>query len=142
MSKPNSAQSTLLKICKLQGRSLSNVVASGSHSAVSNTFSLTDHRTGQRYLIDTGADVSVFPAALHDKSSITATSSLCAANGTSIRTWGKCRTSLEISPNKPASHEFVLADVTRLYLVQIYLLLILWLSTSRGDVFCPLTTIL
>lgn len=101
------------RVGKRPGRSLNNVTAAGTPNSSSNTFSLFDRKNGRNYLIDTGADVSVFPASRQDKCNNTSSAPLCAANGTSIRTWGKRNISLEISPNKHVSHEFFIADVTR-----------------------------
>ena len=93
-----------------KSRSL-NVVVAGISS--SNTFSLLDRRTGKYFLIDTGADVSVYPASAQDRKTNPPSASLSAANGTSIKTWGKNNITLEISSKKLYSHEFYLADVTR-----------------------------
>ena len=79
----------------------------------SNTFSIYDQRTGQSFLIDTGADVSVYPASPQDRQNSTPSIPLSAANGTSIKTWGKRSIALEIRPKHVYIHEFYLADVTR-----------------------------
>lgn len=79
----------------------------------SNTFSVHDQRTGQSYLIDTGADVSVYPASTQDRKTNSPTLSLSAANGTSIKTWGKRSITIEITPKQVYTHEFYIADVTR-----------------------------
>ena len=78
-----------------------------------NTFSVINRRTGQSYLIDTGADVSVYPASAQDRKTNPPSAPLSAANGTSIKTWGKRNITLEISSKKLYTHEFYLADVTR-----------------------------
>ena len=86
------------------------VAASVSNS---NTFSVCDRRTGQSFLIDTGADVSVYPASTQDRNTASPSIPLSAANGTSINTWGKRSITLEIKPKQVFTHEFYLADVTR-----------------------------
>ena len=67
---------------------------------------------GQSFLIDSGADVSVYPASTKDRKNNTPSIQLSAANGTSIKTWGKCNITLEIKPGQVYTHEFYLADVT------------------------------
>ncbi|KAK7504021.1 hypothetical protein BaRGS_00004753 [Batillaria attramentaria] len=69
--------------------------------------------TGHSYLVDTGADVSVYPASPQDRKTKSPSMSLTAANGSSIKTWGKRNITLEIRPKHVYTHEFYLADVTR-----------------------------
>ena len=78
-----------------------------------NTLSVCDRRTGKSYLVDTGADVSVFPASALDKSSRVPTSSLIAANGSSIATWGQRTIPLTFDGQRTFSQVFYLADVTQ-----------------------------
>lgn len=78
-----------------------------------NTFCITDRHSGHTFLIDTGADVSVFPASGKERQIIAPSAPLTAANGTSIKTWGKRTLTLEFNTMKPLKHEFFLADVTR-----------------------------
>lgn len=78
-----------------------------------NTLYLYDKVTGSSYLIDTGADVSVFPATTQERRSITPTQSLTAANGTNINTWGTKKISVNLSQSTNISHTFYLADVKR-----------------------------
>lgn len=85
----------------------------GAGISNSNTFSVLDRRTGQSFLIDTGADVSVYPASAQHRKASPPSASLSAANGTCIKTWGKLNITLEISSRKLYSHDFYLADVTR-----------------------------
>ncbi|GFR88953.1 transposon Ty3-I Gag-Pol polyprotein [Elysia marginata] len=68
---------------------------------------------GRSYLVDTGAEVSVYPASVQERKFQPASSSLTAANGTSIPTWGKRNVSLAIGHKGQYNHEFYLADVTR-----------------------------
>ena len=49
-----------------------------------NTLSVWDRLTGSSFLVDTGADVSVFPASLSDKKSRRSTAPLVAANGSAL----------------------------------------------------------
>ena len=68
--------------------------------------------------------------------------SLSAANGTSIRTWGKCSISLTLSskPNQHYKHEFYLADVTRPILGAIFSRNMDLPLTYVVNVYCLLTT--
>lgn len=47
-----------------------------------------DRHSGRRFLVDTGAQISVIPASIADKNSGRSGPSLMAANGTPIRTYG------------------------------------------------------
>ena len=87
------------------------MAATGSSQA--STLSVEDRKTGVTYLVDTGAEVSVYPASAQDRKKIHPTTSLSAANGTTIQTWGKRSISLAIDPKRQYNHEFYLADVTR-----------------------------
>ena len=78
-----------------------------------NTLCAHDQITGTAYLIDTGADVSVFPTTASERRTLTPTQPLSAANNTSIKTWGTRKLSLTLGENKPFTHDFHLADVKR-----------------------------
>ena len=83
-------------------------MAAAGTSNQSSTLSVVDKKSGDSYLVDTGAEVSVYPASLQDRQT-----QLSAANGTSIRTWGKRSISLALGPKRHYTHEFYIADVTR-----------------------------
>jgi cleavage and polyadenylation specificity factor subunit 1 len=87
------------------------MAAAGTSSQ--NTLSLWDRCSGRSYLVDTGADVSVFPVSFSDKCSITPSSSLQAANGTPIMTWGQKSLTLSFGKNRKFCHSFYIADVTQ-----------------------------
>ena len=53
-----------------------------------NTLCAHEQITGTPYLIDTGADVSVFPTSASDRRTLTPTQPLSAGNNTSIKMWG------------------------------------------------------
>lgn len=74
---------------------------------------VTDQNTNTRYLIDTGADVSTFPASLLRKSRKPDTYSLYAANGTPIKTYGRELKNINLGLRRPFNWEFLIADVTR-----------------------------
>ena len=68
-------------------------------------------RLRRAFLIDSGADVSVFPASLAQKSArVSSSSPLVAANGTSIDTFGRRDIFLSLS-GLNVVHQFLLADV-------------------------------
>lgn len=73
---------------------------------------IPDVQTGRRFLIDTGAEVSVFPASGSDHRFRSLGSPLYAANGSEIRTFGTRSISLDLGIKK-CSWPFVLADVSR-----------------------------
>ena len=76
-----------------------------------NTLCAQDRHTGTTFLIDTGADVSVFPATKHERR--TPTQPLSAANYSSIQTWGSKEISLTLGERNVFKHNFKLADVKR-----------------------------
>ena len=76
------------------------------------TLSLRDKISGRLFLVDSGADISVFPAAEKDLFSAVS-SSLRAANGTPIKTFGNCTKTLEFEGAPPFQHKFVVAKVSR-----------------------------
>ena len=86
-----------------------------SVSAASTTgqgaLSIFCRRLRRQFLVDSGADVSVFPAAPSRKK-LKPQSSLSAANGSSIRTYGRRDISLDF-PGLSVVHSFFLADVTQ-----------------------------
>ncbi|GFN79523.1 Pol polyprotein [Plakobranchus ocellatus] len=88
-------------------------VAAAGNPHQPNTFSVVDRLSGRSYLVDTGAEVSVYPASVQERKSQPPSSTLTAANGTSIHTWGKRKVFLAIGQKGQYKHEFYLADVTR-----------------------------
>ncbi|GFN87946.1 Pol polyprotein [Plakobranchus ocellatus] len=88
-------------------------VAAAGNPHQPNTFSVVDRLSGRSYLVDTGAEVSVYPASVQERKSQPPSSTLTAANGTSIHTWGKRKVFLAIGQRGQYQHEFYLADVTR-----------------------------
>ena len=81
-----------------------------------------DRRSGCTYLVDCGADFSVFPASAADfsvfpasaadKKSLSPSDPLVAANGSLIKTWGKRNVSLLLGHGHSFIQEFHVADVT------------------------------
>lgn len=74
--------------------------------------SVYDHRSGRSFLVDCGADISVFPASSLDRS-CTPSDALVAANGTPIKTWGTRNIVLVLGHGRQFTHEFQLAEVTQ-----------------------------
>ena len=73
---------------------------------------VTDTNTNRRFLIDTGAQVSVIPASFIDRRTGATSTSLQAANGTSITTYGERHTSLCLG-SKLYNARLIIADVKR-----------------------------
>ncbi|GFO40227.1 transposon ty3-g Gag-Pol polyprotein [Plakobranchus ocellatus] len=88
------------------------VVAAGTIDQP-NTLSAVDRTSGLSYLIDTGAEVSVYPASVQDRRAQQPITTLTATNGTSIHTWVRRNVSLGIDHREQYNHEFYFVDVTR-----------------------------
>jgi transposase InsO family protein len=73
---------------------------------------INDETSGRKFLVDTGALVSVFPASGHDTRTRHAVPSLQAANGSTIRTYGSREMTLTIN-GRNFTWNFILADVTQ-----------------------------
>jgi hypothetical protein len=72
---------------------------------------VTDRRSKQRYLIDTGSDLCVFPRKLLPGRRKRTDYSLYAANGTTISTYGWTSQSLNLGLRREFTWRFVVADV-------------------------------
>ena len=91
--------------CKHSGNALAG-------PSVSRLFCLRDGPSGLEFLIDTGAEVSVFPATSMDLRSARHDCTLRAANGALIRTFGTRSVSFHVNARR-YSWDFVVADVRR-----------------------------
>ena len=82
---------------KFKSRSLIATLAIGPRGTL---FCVLDRNSGRRFLVETGAEVSVIPATNLDSLSNSSTPSLVSANGSSIRTYGthKVQNNLGIQP--------------------------------------------
>ena len=89
------------------------LVATGDAGANSRLLYTTDRITNTRYLIDTGAAVSVVPAQLHDRKSGEKGSPLQAANGTRIATYGTKSLFLDLGLNRKYRWPAIIADVSK-----------------------------
>lgn len=79
----------------------------------SNRLTITDRKSGMRFLIDTGANISVISkpqrhSLIQDEQCI-----LYAANGTKIKTYGEKTLSLNFGLRRNFVWNFVIADVTQ-----------------------------
>ena len=88
-------------------------VAAGTSGSENNLYYLIDKRSGITFLVDTGATLSFFPAtfagiAIRQRSPTT----LSAANGSAIPTYGKKRINVTIG-SSTIPWDFILAKVTR-----------------------------
>ena len=95
-------------------KSRSPVMASATDSTLNSLFFVSDQRTGRSFLVDSGAEVSVLPASSEDRRSASnaKSTSLSAANGSSIPTFGKRSVSFQLSGTK-YEWSFILANVQR-----------------------------
>ncbi|XP_036322026.1 uncharacterized protein K02A2.6-like [Rhagoletis pomonella] len=72
-----------------------------------------DKATGDRFLIDTGSDISVYPYRGPSKQLVPLSYQLFAANGTPINTYGTKMLILNLGLRRDLPWRFVIADVTR-----------------------------
>jgi len=86
-------------------------VAQVSGQSQSRLLYVWDRNSGHKLLVDTGAQVSVFPASAHERRR-QKTEPLVAANGSTINTFGKRTIRLDLGFRK-FTWSFVLADVNR-----------------------------
>lgn len=96
---------------KLEAASLSTV-----HEVVNNLtrrLFIIDKNSTHNFLIDTGADISILPAAPIHKHKPPDTRVLYAANGSTIRTYGKKILAINFGLRRQFDWQFVIADVTR-----------------------------
>ena len=78
-------------------------------AAGTNSFFITDRNSGNRYLVDTGAELSVIPATEWDRKGHQG-EGLKAANQTIIKTYGKRTIMLRFGESR-FEHTFIIADV-------------------------------
>ena len=77
-----------------------------------NTMTVWDKHSGHTYLIDNGADFSVFPVFATEKKAHPLSDPLVAANGSLFKTWGKRNVSLLLGQGRSFTQEFHIADIT------------------------------
>lgn len=74
---------------------------------------LYDETSNMRFLIDTGADISVLPSTAADRKNNSSVFNLIAANGTPIYTYGKKCINLSLGLRRNFPWLFTIADVSR-----------------------------
>ncbi|XP_047987090.1 uncharacterized protein LOC125226951, partial [Leguminivora glycinivorella] len=78
--------------------------------AVSNRLCVIDRNSRERYLVDTGAEISVL-SSHHKKNQISSTYKLYAANNTPIKTYGDKTITLNLGLRRDLRWTFVIADI-------------------------------
>lgn len=73
---------------------------------------LIDSKTKKEFLVDSGAEISVYPATMHEKQTLAMSETLVAANGSGIKTFGKRELHLEFDPLK-FTWSFLIADIQK-----------------------------
>ena len=86
-----------------------SIVATAAGATNSLLF-LVDGHSAKRFLVDTGAAFSVYPASLRDINGGSHTRSLVAANGSNIATYGTRKMNIRLE-NQDYTWPFILADV-------------------------------
>lgn len=77
----------------------------------SNRLFIPDVKSGFKFLVDTGADVSVIPSTrTHRLNALITDKPLFAANGTIINTYGATRLTLDLGLRRPFTWQFIIAD--------------------------------
>lgn len=93
---------------------LSSALTEAVVSAIipSNRLCVTDRKSGYRFLVDTGANISAIPRrGNHSKSDDTY--KIYAANGTRIKTYGDKTLTLNLNMRRPYRWTFIVADITQ-----------------------------
>ena len=88
------------------------MAATGPGTSHSRLFQVTDRLSGVRFLVDTGAAISVVPVPAELKRRTPANDVLLAANGSTISTFGTRAVTLDFGIRRSFSWIFVLADVS------------------------------
>lgn len=74
---------------------------------------VTDQRTKTQFLVDTGSDLCVFPRSALKERRQPMNYQLCAANGTTIQTYGYVHLVLNLGLRRDFTWRFTVADVTK-----------------------------
>lgn len=99
----------MLPFVKRPGPAL--VATSAAGPTPSRLFYVSDRLTGTRFLVDTGAQVSVVPPARSDTRDRQGYFNLQAVNNTDIATYDVCSLSLDLGLRRTFRWVFVIADV-------------------------------
>lgn len=87
------------------------MAASDSCRTTSRLFYVTDKIAGHRFLVDTGAEVSVVPAGRLDRQRSQKTAPLQAANSSTINTYGQRSFTIDLGLRRTFRWVFVVADI-------------------------------
>lgn len=98
-------------VVKRAGHSL--VAASDTGLNPSRLFHIHDKRSGLRFLVDTGAEVSILPPSPSDRTSRRGQFSLQAVNSTDIPTYGVRSLTLDLGLRRTFRWQFIIADVQK-----------------------------
>ena len=94
---------------KLPGQSVMATAATGQYSG--RLFYVYDNSTNLRFLVDTGAEVSVIPPGTDKHRLQPVQCTLQAANNTSIKTFGRKILTLDLNLRRQFPWDFIVADV-------------------------------
>lgn len=104
----------MLATLQANGKRQPSLVAAVNDGSASRRLYIVDRATKVAYLIDTGADLCVFPRNLvRNKRLSKSNYELFAANGTPIATYGLCTLSLNLGLRREFTWKFVIADVNK-----------------------------
>lgn len=106
MDRPRSA-----KTGKLDAPSNIEAIRDGAQSQ--SRLIVTDRISGIRFLIDTGADISVIPKTSGDRRTLDSECNLYAANGSTIHTYGKKVLSIDLGLRRQLIWRFTVAKTTK-----------------------------
>lgn len=91
---------------------LEHMEAATSGLSPSRRLLITDRKTGIRFLVDTGADVSVLPRRFANKK-IPCDKTLFATNHTQIKTYGEMTLTIDLKIRRAFIWNFIIADVSQ-----------------------------
>ena len=98
-------------VVKRPRRSVNAAPCTGNPTT-SRLFYVTDRATGMRFLVDSGAELSVIPPRVIHSPSRKVSGSLQAANGSAIPTYGQRSLTLDIGLRRRFSWVFTIASVS------------------------------
>ena len=100
-----------IPVGKLQRQQPVNATAEAAGQE-SRLFMVTDRTSGVRFLVDTGAEVSIIPPSRVSGPRRKSDTRLSAANGTSITTYGETSLTLNLGLRRTLAWVFIVADST------------------------------
>lgn len=103
-----------LQLSGISGKLKSQDINAANVSGItSSRLFITDQTSGLRFLIDTGADISVIPKTNYQAGNLDSNFKLYAANNTEIKTYGRQTIKLDLNLGKPFVWTFVIAAVSK-----------------------------